>query len=215
MRLWEKHRPRTLAGISGQPGTAYLKAVAADPGPQCVLIEGSPGVGKTTACLALAREIGCVDEWSGLHIIPATELTIDVARDLFQRSLRTMPMEGSGWHVLLIEELECCTSPAVGRFLKVALDTGMPRKTIVLATSNDTSAIDAALQQRFTVLRFGNGAAFHSACQDRLRAIWHEESGSTVIPAALATWGKSADGFSFRSALNDLELFMSLSGAKS
>lgn len=215
MRLWEKHRPKRLDGITGQPGISYLKAVAADPGPQCVMIEGSPGVGKTTACLALAREIGCSDEWSGFYVMPATELTIDVCRDLFQHRLRMVPMEGDGWHVLLIEEMETCTSSAVSRFLKVALDTGFPKKTIVLATSNDTSGIDPALQQRFTILRFGSGAAFHSACQDRLRAIWHEESKSTTVPPALATWGLSEAGFSFRQALNDLELHLACVGVKS
>ena len=51
MRLTERYRPGTLGDVVGQPPVRLLKALVQNPYACCVLFEGPPGVGKTTAAL--------------------------------------------------------------------------------------------------------------------------------------------------------------------
>jgi MoxR-like ATPase len=167
---------------------------------------GPPGCGKTTAALALAAELGCVDAFSDLHVVIGADFSIEVARDQWAGGLRFSARSKSGYKILLIEELERL-SPAVQIFLKTALETQLPPKTIVLATSNDISRLDEALLQRFgQPLKFNGGASFAAAAIVRLSEIWEAEAGSDVPPPAeLARWGWSGENFSMRVALDCLE----------
>src|SRR5262245_39506925 len=127
MRLAEKYRPRTLGDVVGQPmAVATLRQLVREPEPCCLLFEGGPGLGKTASALAFARELGCADEFSGLEILPASELDIERCRDLFEVTLRLRPLEGKGWHVLILEELDGVGSKQVERYLKVRLETALP-----------------------------------------------------------------------------------------
>lgn len=192
-----------LDGIVGQPAVRHLRRLAENPRPRCILIEGAPGIGKSASAYALANALGCEDDFSGLHVVPASELTIDECRRLFDRLLRTRPLGGStGWKVLVIEELDGLTSKQVERYLKVHLEH-LPIKTIVIATSNSTEGIDAALLQRFRHLRFGNCEVLARGCRERLAELW---AGNTEapMPSTWETWGTTDDGFSMRLAIRRL-----------
>ena len=53
-------------------------------------------------------------------------------------------MEGSGWRVLVIEELDLLHEK-VANFLKVALERQLPTKCVVVATSNSVEKLQDAL----------------------------------------------------------------------
>jgi hypothetical protein len=171
----------------------------------------------TSAALALAAELGCADEFSGLHVVPCSEFSIDVARRLFEgadgytATLRLRPLEGRGWHVVVLEEMEWL-SPQCQRYLKVALETRMPPRSIVVATSNGAGGLDKALLQRFDAFAFGSGKFFSQACQERLEAIWLAEAGQEPMPPDWRNWGWDGEHFSMRSALAAMELCLRMRG---
>lgn len=210
MKLSELYRPSKLTEIIGQPPVRLLRAYAMEPYPACFLIESScPGVGKSSAAFALAHELGCHDEFSGLHVVTASELTVDLARQIFGRDLHLRPMESTtGWHTLVIEELEFL-SPQCVTFLKTSLEMNMPRKCCVVATSNGSTKLNRALLQRFTLLSFSGGPCFASAVQERLACIWAAEFPAADLPLGFESWGWSEDRteFSMRSALDRLQSF--------
>lgn len=207
-RLSEKYRPRTLSDIVGQPAVRVLQRFVEDPYPTCFLLEGATGgTGKTSAALALANDMGCDDEWSGRWLVNAVDLSIDFLRDLFDHKLRLRPLSGSGWNVLIIEELEAVPSVQVERAMKTYLEMKLHNmRCVVVATSNGAGGLSKPLLQRFTPLCFAGGPGLRRAGQERIAQIWAKETGGREMPAGWLNWGLSDDvDFSLRVAMNDME----------
>lgn len=212
MKISEKYRPKSLSEIVGQSVPhSILFGWMAEPYSCCWLFRGAPGTGKTSTALAMAEELGCADS---CRIVPCSDLGVDKARELI-RALALSPMFGSGkWNVLILEELERL-SPACQQYLKVALES-LPSRAVVLGTSNNTSLIDPALLQRFTVLDFGSGAEFAKSANLRLAQVWLEETNGAPLPAGFDRWGMAESGeFSLRLAYDRLQqgLLMLKAGA--
>lgn len=215
MQLREKYAPTSLDEVIGQPAVEDLKDLVSDPVPCCLMLEGPPGTGKTLTAELFAAEMGCTDFYDGLHQVTSVDLTIDYAKELFGRSLRLCPMRATsnGWKVVIIEELEACASGTVSKYLKVALDRkNLPPKTIVIATSNDSTKVDGALRQRFMWMCFDSSPDFVEACQSRLAGIWFEETGELALPTESFAWGHCSgsglfDGerWSMRLALDEMQ----------
>ena len=205
MRLSEKYRPMTLRDVVGQPEVAKLRAFARRPFAMCWLFEGPPGVGKTSSAYALAGDLGCTDEFSGLFTVVGSDLSVERARELFTSTLRLRSMMGAGpFKVLVIEELENLSAQC-GRFLKVALETQLPNDCVVVATSNDASGLDKALRQRFSILHFNGGPEFASDCADRLAQVWSREQPGRAISVDVLCQGWDDGQFSMRRALDALQ----------
>lgn len=200
--MLDKYKPKALADIIGQPCIYRLMALAAAPRRSCWLLEGNPGVGKSCAAHLLAEELGCT--MLSKHVYKANAVDVKTADRLFNETLRCRPMDGAPVSIVIIEEFERCVSNEVRVFLKGALDIdvdpddgGLPRRTVVLATSNNIDAIEPALLERFIVLRFDSGPAFAMACQERIAQIWAAET-TAKLPREWKTWGWYGDQFSMR-----------------
>jgi len=203
MRFSERFRPGTLSEVVGQPVTALLERFVTRPKEQAFACEGPPGCGKTSAAYALAHDLGCSD-FGGLYVEKASDLNVDRCRQLFDQTLRLIPMYGSRWKMLIIEEFEYVVSDAVKRYLKVALEN-LPPHTIVVATSNDASKIEKALRQRFTWLQFSGGPLFARYAREYITRIWEREFPHIDLPREWTNWGWDDGEFSMRLAWTQLE----------
>ncbi len=208
MKLVEQYRPATLSAVVGQSAARTLEDFAADPYPTCFALVGRPGTGKTSSALALAADLGCPDEFSGLAVIPAADLGVDPLRRLLD-TIRLRPMLGSGWRVVVIEEFERL-SPQASQLLKVALSSEhLPPRVVWVATANNVDKIDEALFERFTALEYNAGDELAAAALERLRAAWRHETDGAPEPAGLEQMGWRASGdtlrYSVRAAWDEMQ----------
>lgn len=190
-------RPKTLDDIIGQP-IETLKESMKYPSQGCWMLVGPPGTGKTITTRVIAEQLGCNDEFTGLHHVPCTLLGIEDAKTLFLRNIGYATM--SGFHLVILEECEFL-SPQVQRFLKDALDpeTNMRRNTIVIGTSNNIDGLDEALVDRFRVIEFQCNNDFAYACQQKIRSNWVSLL-KREPPSDYSKWGWKGTQFSMRRA---------------
>ena len=179
LSLTEKYRPRTLAGLWGQPKVvAILKRFAESPCSTAFLFEGETGTGKTSAALALARELGCdVDagEFGGAWEIASGEQNAEAVRET-DRRMYLKPMQGSGWKVVIVNECDRMCRPA--EVIWLDLLEHLPRQSVVVFTTNDPSLLSARFRDRCTRLEFRSNAAHMAApARDFLLGIWRAETG--------------------------------------
>jgi hypothetical protein len=96
-------------------------------------------------------------------------------------------------------------------YVKTALDwsvdpeDGLPRRCIVVATSNSAAKIEDYLKERFEILQFSGGPSFAELAQERLAEIWLAEMPGEDMPYGWRNWGWQGDRFSMRLALRELE----------
>lgn len=137
VNLTEKHRPHNLADVRGQDQVICpLLRFLENPCRMAFLFEGETGTGKTSAAVALARELGVeVDtpQMGGFYVIPSGEQTGESVRDLV-RSLALVPMMGSGWKVAVVNEADYMSQSAAQVWLDVL--ENLPPKSVIIFTTN-------------------------------------------------------------------------------
>jgi hypothetical protein len=150
MNLADKYRPRTLSELVGQPWAVHqLQTFVESPYSVAFLFEGATGTGKTSAALALARDLGVdIDggPFGGFHEIASGEQTAESVRRVMD-GMRLHTLSGSGWKVLVVNEADCLSTQA-GYVWLDALEN-LPTRTVIVFTTNDAHKLPARLRDRF------------------------------------------------------------------
>ncbi|GAA5835162.1 hypothetical protein JCM5353_003573 [Sporobolomyces roseus] len=151
----EKHRPKTLSDIVGNVETIErLKVIAREGNCPHIIISGSPGIGKTTSILALARELlGDHYKEGVLELNASDERGINVVRErikTFAQKKVTLPL---GRHKLVIlDEADSMTSgaqQALRRTMELYANT-----TRFAFACNQSNKIIEPIQSRCAILRY-------------------------------------------------------------
>lgn len=153
--LWvERHRPRSVSGIKGQRAIVErLGAYANSKSFPHLMFAGPPGTGKTTAALALARDVFGGDFRSNLLEMNASdERKLESIRTKVKQFARTAPMPGTSFKVIFLDEADALTPDAQGALRRIMEQYSETCRFIL--SCNYSSKIVEAIQSRCAVFRF-------------------------------------------------------------
>ena len=153
--LWvERHRPRSVSGIKGQRAVVdRLRAYAETRTFPHLMFAGPPGTGKTTAALALARDVFGESYRSNLLEMNASdERKLESIRTKVKQFARTAPMPGSTFKVIFLDEADALTPDAQGTLRRIMEQYSETCRFIL--SCNYSSKIIEAIQSRCAVFRF-------------------------------------------------------------
>jgi MoxR-like ATPase len=161
--LTERRRPRALSEMVGQGEAVWqLLSFLEAPYATAFLFEGPTGVGKTTAALAVAAELGAVED--------------------SLRSLHFTPMLGSGWKVVIVDEADFMSPKAAHLWLSALED--LPPRSVVIFTTNSSTKFPDRFLDRCQRIRFEADAVTHARdAQCLIDHVWAEETGRREAPA--------------------------------
>jgi replication factor C small subunit len=207
--LWtEKYRPPTLSGIIGQKAIieGLQKFVESRAVPHC-LFAGPPGTSKTTAAMAMARDLfGDFFSRNFMELNASDERGIDVVRNQIKNFARTLPAGDAPFKILVLDEADHLTSEAQHALRRTMESYAQSCRMILIC--NYSSRIIPPIQSRCAIFRFSRLADDDIA--DRLKHIAKEERvtiGQKGIDAILYL----SEG-DMRAAINLLQAASSASG---
>ncbi len=150
----EKYRPKTLDEVAGQKLVVErLKAYAKSKNMPNLLFAGSPGIGKTTATIALAHDL-FGDDYQGsiLELNASDERGIDVVRGKIKDFARTIPLSDVPFKIIFLDEADALTSDAqhaMRRTMEIYSSA-----TRFILSCNYSSKVIEPIQSRCAVFRF-------------------------------------------------------------
>ena len=154
--IWtEKYRPKKLDEIVDQKHiVSRLKAFVKDGSIPHMLFAGPPGVGKTAAAIAMAREL-FGEHWRDnyLELNASDERGIDVIRIKVKDFPRTQPL-GGAFKVIFLDEADALTKDAQ-QALRRTMEM-FSRTCRFILSCNYPSKIIEPIQSRTVVFRFKN-----------------------------------------------------------
>ena len=153
--IWiEKYRPKTLKEVVGQKEiTDRLQSYVRSKNLPHLMFAGSPGTGKTTCALALAKEL-FGEGWKNnfVEMNASDERGIDVVRGKIKEFARTSPISGANFKIIFLDEADALTNDA-----QSALRRTMERYSAIcrfIISCNYSSKIIEPIQSRCAVFRF-------------------------------------------------------------
>jgi len=199
--IWiEKYRPHRLTEVVGQDDiVARLSSYVEREDLPNLLFAGPAGVGKTTAAVAIARQVyGEQWEENFLELNASDERGIDVVRDRIKNFARAS-FGGFDYRIIFLDEADSLTSDA-----QAALRRTMEQfsnNTRFILSCNYSSRIIDPIQSRCAVFRFSSIP--DEAVAERIREIAAEE-GIEVTDDGVEALVYAADG-DMRKAINALQ----------
>jgi len=201
--VWvEKYRPSSLKEMLGQEAILpLLRSYAEKRSMPHLMFAGPPGSGKTTAALALARDLFGAD-WrsSFMELNASDERGIDTVRTTIKQYARTAPIGDVGFKILFLDEADNLTSEAQAS-LRRLMERYSGSCRFILSCNYSSRIIDP-IQSRCAVFRFR--AYSPEAVRTQVKRIAAAE-GKKVSPEALETI-LTASGGDMRRATNLLQL---------
>ncbi|MCX8196903.1 MAG: replication factor C small subunit [Candidatus Micrarchaeota archaeon] len=150
----EKYRPSSLKEIVGQEEViSILKAYVKEKNMPNLLFAGPPGVGKTTAALALARDLyGEQYKENILELNASDERGIDVVRGKIKDFARTVSLGEVPFKIIFLDEADSLTAEAQNA-LRRTMELYVNITRFILS-ANYSSKIIEPIQSRCSVFRF-------------------------------------------------------------
>jgi replication factor C small subunit len=150
----EKYRPRKLDEVAGQKeAVESLKAFVRTKNMPNLLFAGPPGVGKTTCCLALARELfGEHIAGNFLELNASDDRGIDVVRGKIKDFARSVSMGNAPFKLIFLDEGDALTADAQQAMRRTMEANSSVTRFVISA--NYSSRIIEPIQSRCAVFRF-------------------------------------------------------------
>ena len=153
--LWvERHRHQTVGDIKGQKAIVdRLKAYAKSRTFPHLLFAGPPGTGKTTAALALTKDVfGEGYRINLLEMNASDERKLESIRTKVKQFARTAPSPGTTFKVIFLDEADALTPDAQGALRRIMEQNAETCRFIL--SCNYSSKIIEPIQSRCAVFRF-------------------------------------------------------------
>eukprot|EP01023_Acetabularia_acetabulum_P000099 TRINITY_DN10048_c0_g1_i1.p1 TRINITY_DN10048_c0_g1~~TRINITY_DN10048_c0_g1_i1.p1 ORF type:complete len:342 (-),score=59.07 TRINITY_DN10048_c0_g1_i1:291-1316(-) len=151
----EKYRPKVLDDVVGNTEIVQrLKQMVKQNSMQNLLLAGSPGTGKTTSVLCMARMLLGNDFSKGvLELNASDERGIDVVRGRIKMFAQQKAGLGSGKHkIIILDEADSMTAAAQQALRRTIEEYSAT--TRFAFTCNTSSKIIEPLQSRCAIMRF-------------------------------------------------------------
>ena len=150
----ERHRPQTVGDIKGQKAIVdRLKAYAKSRTFPHLLFAGPPGTGKTTAALALTKDVfGEGYRINLLEMNASDERKLESIRTKVKQFARTAPSPGTTFKVIFLDEADALTPDAQGALRRIMEQNAETCRFIL--SCNYSSKIIEPIQSRCAVFRF-------------------------------------------------------------
>lgn len=153
--LWtEKYRPPTLKEIVGQDHVveSLIRFVENRNVPHC-LFAGPPGTSKTTAAVAMARDLfDDTFERNFMELNASDERGIDVVRNQIKNFARTIPAGDLPFKILVLDEADHLTADAQHALRRTMESYSVSCRMILIC--NYSSRIIPPIQSRCAIFRF-------------------------------------------------------------
>ncbi|MBI4399712.1 replication factor C small subunit [Candidatus Micrarchaeota archaeon] len=150
----EKYRPKNLEEVIGHKEIAErLKAFVKSKNVPNMMFAGPAGIGKTSATLALARELfGDAYSESLLELNSSDERGIDIVRGKIKDFARVLPLADVPFKIIFLDESDALT-PDAQHALRRTMEVYAGATRFILSC-NFSSKIIEPIQSRCVVFRF-------------------------------------------------------------